>query len=75
MSNRFQKGSGVYKCLDCGRMTRDTHGEGELQMCYECMKIAELDNALNDGEISETEYDMKVGKLIEQREAKRNGGE
>ena len=46
---KFQTGSGQYKCLDCGKQTRDTgHGEGDARLCRACYEAAETANAESD---------------------------
>jgi hypothetical protein len=53
--NRFERGSGVYKCTCCGRNTRSTgRGDNEnVQLCSECYELAGHDNELTDtGETS-----------------------
>ena len=50
-SNRFTKGSGVYKCRCCGHMTRDTGGDGAmLGTCDTCADLASYENLFQDGE-------------------------
>jgi hypothetical protein len=48
--NRFERGSGVYKCGSCGRGTRSTgHGDNEhLRLCVQCFELAGMDNELTD---------------------------
>lgn len=52
VTNRFEKGSGAYKCRCCGRQTRSTgRGDNEfLNLCAECYDLGGLENALLDGE-------------------------
>lgn len=45
--NRFAAGSGVFKCITCERMTRDT-GQAVNHLCEDCFEIAGLDNQVND---------------------------
>jgi len=35
MNNRFTKGSGCFKCQDCGKTTRNT-GQDNLDYCEPC---------------------------------------
>ena len=36
LKSKFERGSSVYKCDGCGKMTRDT-GRGEsIGVCYKC---------------------------------------
>lgn len=49
-NSRFQKGSGSYRCAECGKLTRDTgNGEGALELCKHCMEQATWDNFIADG--------------------------
>jgi hypothetical protein len=44
--SRFQKGSGVYVCRQCGRRTRDVgDGSGECELCSACYAKAFAENA------------------------------
>ena len=49
MINKYEKGSGCYTCLDCGKKTRET-GEGEsgCKLCRDCYESAGLENEHND---------------------------
>lgn len=54
--NRFAKGSGVYACLDCGKLTRST-GRGDndnVRLCAACYDKAGEMNAHADGHHVET---------------------
>lgn len=43
--NRFQKNSGSYICLCCGKKTRDTgHDEASCCLCKKCYEEALEDN-------------------------------
>lgn len=46
-TRRFQRGSGVFKCIICKRNTRYT-GQGVDELCLECYELASLDNQYND---------------------------
>lgn len=50
MTQRFVKGSGLYKCQNCGKMTRET-GEGEsyVELCRHCWDEAGWENFISDG--------------------------
>lgn len=52
-NSRFQKGSGVYKCESCGKMTRSTgRGDNEfVGMCAHCYEVGGYANAVSDGEM------------------------
>lgn len=53
-NRRFEKGSGKYKCADCGKTTRETgHGESDCGLCYRCMQNAEIENYVNDNNDTE----------------------
>ena len=46
---RFQKGSAVYTCKDCGKKTRETgYGESDLRMCAACFVVSSAENTHSD---------------------------
>lgn len=47
-SDRFKRGSGCFNCAVCGRQTRDTGDNGDLQLCPEDYEIAGIENQLSD---------------------------
>lgn len=48
--NRFQRGSGAYKCRVCGKMTRETgDGESFVMLCRACYWKSGVENAITDG--------------------------
>lgn len=47
--DRFERGSGCYACLDCGKRTRSTGDEGGTRLCKDCFDKAGLENAHADG--------------------------
>lgn len=60
--SRFEKGSGCFTCRVCGRRTRAT-GQGDnehVYLCVECFEIAGLENELQDGIITQEEFDRLV---------------
>lgn len=62
--NRIQKTSGVYICSECHRQTRDTgHDEADYGMCRNCCDIASLTNALDDGKITQADYEAGLGPV------------
>lgn len=61
--NRFSKGSGVYKCEECGKLTRDTGEGAEVGMCSKCYQKAEWYNSFQDGDITEEEYNDECAKI------------
>jgi hypothetical protein len=47
--SKFQKGSGVYNCVVCGKKTRDTgNDEAGVQMCKKCYEENLEYNARSD---------------------------
>lgn len=49
ITNRFQRGSGAYKCDSCGRTTRSTgQGNEQLRLCAECYELAGIENEIQD---------------------------
>jgi hypothetical protein len=60
--NRFVNGSAVYKCAECGKMTRATSPEEQMSgFCHKCYLLAELENGYADGDYSPDEYeDLKA---------------
>ena len=50
VTNRFERGSGVYVCRCCKRNTRSTgRGDNEnVRLCAECYDLAGEDNHLTD---------------------------
>lgn len=53
-NSHFQRGSGVYKCCDCGRSTRNTGVQSrDSECCAECYELCGYENMLSDnGELS-----------------------
>ena len=49
--NRFARGSGVYKCEDCGRRTRKTPATAghDGMLCEDCYELAGIYNVHQDG--------------------------
>lgn len=49
--NTFRTGrGGVFKCQDCGKMTRDTgRDQYSLKMCSDCLNCQEWANGILDG--------------------------
>lgn len=47
--NRISKYSGIYKCISCGKKTRETgEGESSVEMCKECYIFGGQENAHSD---------------------------
>lgn len=58
-SNKFQKGSGCYKCTSCKRLTRDD-GTGDSAytfVCAQCYELGGIENAIQDGEGTEQDHE------------------
>ena len=50
MTSKFKKGSGAYRCCECGKLTRETgNGESQFGLCLNCKNEAELENEHSDG--------------------------
>lgn len=48
--NGFQRGSGAYKCSECGKRTRETGaGESGVDLCKTCFDLASRENEHLDG--------------------------
>lgn len=50
MKTKFQKGSGCFKCSDCGKMTRDTGDNGSVNLCPDCYELAGWENTHSDND-------------------------
>lgn len=63
-NRKFQRGSGTYKCDECGKLTRET-GEGEslVRLCLRCYTLGGLENSLADENITQEEFDRLVADL------------
>jgi hypothetical protein len=63
-NSRFRRGSGVYPCKSCGKMTRATgFSEENVDLCAYCYEESGLENALQDGDITEAEFDKQIDQL------------
>jgi ribosome-binding protein aMBF1 (putative translation factor) len=60
-TNRFQKGSGCFKCELCGKLTRSTgRGDNELlHLCKDCYDKSSDENAIVDGRMTQKEFNKK----------------
>ncbi len=48
--SKFYRGSATYKCIVCGKLTRDTgRDERQAYMCAKCYEEAGLENEHSDG--------------------------
>ena len=45
---RFERGSATYICRVCGKRTRNTEGEGSVELCLMCDTRAMAGNVLAD---------------------------
>lgn len=46
--SRFQPGQGAFNCRCCGRHTRDTGDNGQLELCPQCFELAGYENQWRD---------------------------
>ena len=51
VTNRFERGSGLFTCRVCSRKTRSTgRGDNEnCRLCVECFELAGIENSFMDG--------------------------
>jgi hypothetical protein len=56
MKNTFKKGSGCFKCIVCGKQTRDTEGNGKFKMCASCYQREGDLNTYRDGGMTREEF-------------------
>ena len=48
-TNGFKRGTGVFKCEDCGHNTRETGAQGMgVKLCPDCWELAGYTNMLDD---------------------------
>lgn len=50
--SKFAKGQSTFTCRCCKRLTRDTGGEGGVELCAQCYELAGLENELSDYGVS-----------------------
>ena len=62
MRNRFEKGTGCFKCSECGKKTRDIGDNGMRGLCPECDEIGDLEVRLSDGDMTQEQFDNWVEK-------------
>lgn len=62
----FQKGTGCFKCQDCGKLTRLNTYDSENGSCSDCNEAFEIENAIQDGAIM-TEKEMTFFKKQEEK--------
>ena len=46
---QFTPGMSTYKCVSCGKLTRDTGDEGGTGVCKRCYELGEWINTVLDG--------------------------
>lgn len=63
-NSEFRRGSGVYRCTDCGAQTRETgSGESHSRLCAICFEAASLYNLVQDGEMEQAEFAAELVTL------------
>lgn len=64
LANRFERGSGCYKCGNCKRNTRATGGDNDiLKLCAECYELGGIENLISDrGETPELVAEVEALK-------------
>lgn len=62
-TNRFQKGTGCYKCRSCKKLTRSTgRGDNEnVGLCERCFDMGGDENAVLDGMMTVEEFEQAWG--------------
>ena len=71
-NSKFQKGTGAYKCIECGKLTRETgEGESQAQLCLNCWEEGGLINEHSDG--YHIEYNENCPDCREEKQAKDDG--
>ena len=63
-NRRMRAGSGIYRCSDCGKLTRETGNSESLLgdgVCRSCYDEAGLENEHQDGYHDATEENRKNG--------------
>lgn len=58
--NKFNK-AGTYRCIICGKLTRNVDGESDLELCKACYDECERENAEADG--IELPLDNKINRV------------
>lgn len=63
-NSRFKRGSAVFKCINCTRLTRDTNGDnGKAELCEDCYDGSMQENGFMNSEGDEKaqyELDMRA---------------
>ena len=62
MGNKyFKRGSAVFSCIHCTRMTRDTNGDnGKAEMCEDCYEGSMQENGMLDGGELAAQYEADM---------------
>lgn len=63
-ANRFEKGSGVYTCRSCKKLTRSTgRGDNEnISLCARCFDMGGDENAVSDGHMTREDFITRWGQ-------------
>ena len=61
----FRRGYGVYECRMCHKKTRGNEDSMQVELCGKCYEEATLENELNDGTITQEQYDRKIASVKE----------
>lgn len=80
-NRKFQKGSGVYTCINCGKQTRETgDGESSVEMCAACYELGGMENMHSDdghegniadcAECREQMSEAAIARMLEERKPK-----
>ena len=72
MSNRFQKGRGVFHCEVCNHNTRGTGESADSRLCGLCFEIEGQRNACNDDpDYAAERGSARLAEMGAQRDARR----
>ena len=73
-NSRFKRGSAVFACIHCTRLTRDTNGDnGRAEMCEDCYEGSMQENGYMNSEGDERE-EYKRGMRDHYQAAVNKGG-
>ena len=60
-NSRFKRGSAVFACIHCTRLTRDTNGDnGKAEMCEDCYEGSMQENGMLDGGELAAQYEADM---------------
>lgn len=65
-NSTFRLGQSTFHCRACNKLTRDTGDNGSVELCDYCYEEGSLENSLQDGHISQAEFDAEIRSLREQ---------